>query len=310
MNRKPIIIDCDTGHDDAIAIMLALGNPAVEVRAITCTAGNNIVDKTFNNTLKVLSHLGVTTIPVAKGAKDFFFEPHQIANHIHGESGLDGPNLAGPCFSGVDENAVELIAKTIRESDEMICLCPMGPLTNIATFILAYPNLLDRIERISFMGGSAFGGNVSPVAEFNTFQDPEAAQVVLKSGIPLTMCSLDMTFKAYITKEERERFRKMGNKAGVLTAELLDFFGAFHEKRGRPGSPMHDACAVAAVIDPSLFETKNLHVEMDLNGIFTRGCTNTDYIGVTGKKANCDVTFGVDRERFVNLLYTSINSLQ
>lgn len=310
MSKRPIIIDCDTGHDDAIALLLALGSPEVELKAVTTTAGNNVVDKTFHNTLKLLSHIGVTDIPVAKGAESFFFQPHKIADHVHGDSGLDGPELAEPSFGGVKLSAVELIEKTVRESAEKITLCPMGPLTNIATFVLSCPDLLPKIERISFMGGSAVGGNASPVAEFNTWQDPEAAQIVLKSGVPITMCSLDATFDAYITAEEKERFRQIGNKAGILTAELLDFFGKFHAKVGNKGAPMHDACAVAAVINPALFEMKRANVSMDLNGTFTRGCTTTDITGVTGRKQNCDVTFGVDREAFVELLYSAVKNLQ
>lgn len=310
MKKIPIIIDCDPGHDDAIAIMLALGSERIDLKAITTVAGNNTLEHTLNNTLKILSHLEITDIPVAPGASKFFFQPHSAAIHIHGESGLDGPKLEETTFDPTSMNAVDLIAKTVRESNEKITLVPMGPLTNIATFILSNPDLVSKIERISFMGGAALGGNVTACAEFNTWQDPEASYIVLNSGIPLTMAGLDMTFSALILFEEIEKFRKIGNKAGVLTAELLDFFGKFHASRGRNGVPMHDATAVAWVIDKELFETKFLNVTMDLYGDYTRGCTTTDGRKNPKSKPNCDVCFGIKREQFVNLLYDSISKLK
>lgn len=307
--RKPLIIDCDPGHDDVIAILLALGNPEVDLRAITVTAGNNTLENTLRNTLRVLTHIGVTDIPVAAGASTFLFQPHRVATAVHGETGLDGPALPEPSFREVDLTAVELMAKIIRESDEPVVICPMGPMPNVAAFVLAHPELLPKVELISFMGGAAFGGNATATAEFNIWQDPEAAEIVLRSGVPLAMLGLDVTFKAMILPEEKEKLRAMGNKAGVLAAELLDFFEAFHRSRGRVGAPQHDACAVAYAIDPTLFTFKKLNVTMDLDGEYTRGCTTTDFYNVTQKPPNCNVCFEVDRERFVKLIFDAVSAL-
>lgn len=309
MKKIPMIIDCDTGHDDAIAIMLALGNDKVDLRAITTTSGNSTLENTTSNTLKMLSHLGYTDIPVAVGASKFLFEPHVKGDMVHGESGMDGPVLPEPTFEVQDMSAVELIAKTVSESEEKVCLVPMGPIINIAVFILAYPHLLSKIECISFMGGAAFGGNRTAVAEYNTWQDPEAAQIVLSSGIPCKMLGLDVTLKAYLDYDFKEKWRSLGTKAGIFGAELLDFFEIFNIKMERPGPAMHDACAVAYLIAPEIFTAKEYEVTMDLNGKFTRGCTTTITQPHLNKKSNCTVVMDVDREKFVNLLDDAVKNL-
>ncbi|MBM7870380.1 pyrimidine-specific ribonucleoside hydrolase [Clostridium pascui] len=299
--RIPVIIDCDPGHDDAIALLLAFASERLDVRAVTIVAGNQTQEKTLNNALRVLSFAGVD-VPVAKGDDKPLMRDLIIAPEVHGDSGLDGPELPESDLKAVDMSAIELIAKTIRESDKKVTLIPTGALTNIAKFLLCYPELKEKIERISLMGGACFGGNWSPAAEFNILVDPEAADIVFKSRIPITMSGLDVTHKALIYDEDVERIRNVGGKVAVMVAELLDFFAKFHMDMGFKGSPLHDPCAVAWVIDPSIMTTKKLHVDIETKGEHTLGATVVDYYDVLKKEKNIDVAFDIDRERFVEML--------
>lgn len=299
--RTPVIIDCDPGHDDAIALLLAFASQMLDVKAVTIVAGNQTQEKTLNNALKVLSFAGVD-VPVAKGDDKPLMRDLIIAPEVHGDSGLDGPELPESNLKAVDMSAIELIAKTVRESDKKVTLIPTGALTNIAKFLLCYPELKEKIERISLMGGACFGGNWSPAAEFNILVDPEAADIVFKSGIPITMSGLDVTHKALIYDEDIERIRNVGGKVAVMVAELLDFFSKFHMDMGFKGSPLHDPCAVAWVIDPSIMTTKKLHVDIETKGEHTLGATVVDYYDVLKKEKNVDVAFDIDRERFVEML--------
>lgn len=299
--RIPVIIDCDPGHDDAIALLLAFASERLDVKAVTIVAGNQTQEKTLNNALKVLSFAGVD-VPVAKGDDKPLMRDLIIAPEVHGDSGLDGPELPESDLQAVDMPAIELIAKTVRESDKKVTLIPTGALTNIAKFLLCYPELKEKIERISLMGGACFGGNWSPAAEFNILVDPEAADIVFKSGIPITMSGLDVTHKALIYDEDVERIRNVGGKVAVMVAELLDFFAKFHMDMGFKGSPLHDPCAVAWVIEPSIMTTKKLHVDIETKGEHTLGATVVDYYDVLKKEKNVDVAFDIDRERFVEML--------
>ncbi|CAM2910330.1 pyrimidine-specific ribonucleoside hydrolase RihA [Hathewaya histolytica] len=312
MKKIPVIIDCDPGHDDAIALMLALGNERIDVKAVTTSAGNQTPDKTLNNALRVLSFLGLDNIEVAQGAKKPMMRDLIIAPEVHGESGLDGPQLPQPSFKESSRNAIEVIADVLKNSDEKITLIPTGPLTNIAIFLSTYPELKDKIERISLMGGAAFGGNWTPAAEFNILVDPEAADVVFKSGVPITMCGLDVTHKAQVYDEDIEKFRGLSNATGKLVAELLDFFAIFHkdERFGFKGAPLHDPCAVACIIDPSIIKTKKCHVAIETNGEFTLGATVVDYNDILKKEKNVDVAFDIDRERFIQMIYDSVKNLR
>ncbi|MBU5486178.1 pyrimidine-specific ribonucleoside hydrolase RihA [Clostridium sp. MSJ-11] len=299
--RIPVIIDCDPGHDDAIALLLAFANKKIDVKAVTIVAGNQTQEKTLNNALKVLSFADIE-VPVAKGDDKPLMRDLIIAPEVHGDSGLDGPELPEPTLKACDISAVELIAKTVKESEEKVTLIPTGALTNIAKFLLCYPELKGKIERISLMGGACFGGNWTPAAEFNILVDPEAADIVFKSGIPITMCGLDVTHKALIYQEDVDRIRDLGGKVAVMVAELLDFFSKFHGQMGFEGSPLHDPCAVAWVIDPSIMTTKKLHVAIETKGEHTLGATVVDYYDVLKKEKNVDVVFDIDRERFVDML--------
>ncbi|GAA0728430.1 pyrimidine-specific ribonucleoside hydrolase RihA [Clostridium malenominatum] len=299
--RIPVIIDCDPGHDDAIALLLAFASPRLDVKAVTIVAGNQTQEKTLNNALKVLSFAEID-VPVAKGDDKPIMRDLIIAPEVHGDSGLDGPELPEPTLKASNLSALELMAKTVRESEEKVTLIPTGALTNIAKFFLCYPELKGKIERISLMGGACFGGNWTPAAEFNILVDPEAADIVFKSGIPITMCGLDVTHKALIYQEDIDRIRDLGGKVAVMVAELLDFFAKFHVQMGFDGSPLHDPCAVAWVIDPSVITTTKLHVDIETKGEHTLGATVVDYYDVLKKEKNVDVAFDIDRKRFVDML--------
>jgi inosine-uridine nucleoside N-ribohydrolase len=302
----PIVIDCDPGHDDAFAIMLAVGSPEVELRAITTVAGNQTLDKTTANALKVLELIGRTDIQVAAGADKPLTRELRTAAHVHGESGLDGPDLPRPTTKVVGKHAVDLLAETIEPG---VVLVPTGPLTNIALLLQQHPDIARRLERIVWMGGAASEGNITPAAEFNSFVDPEAAAIVFGSGIPVTMIGLDITHKALFTAEHAERLRPTG-PAGKAAAEMADFFLVFHRQRYRfDGAPIHDAMAVAHVIDPTLVETVNCNVEIETRSQYCDGRTVVDIWGVTDRPLNAHVGVDVDSPRFLELLVSRIASL-
>ncbi len=305
MNRK-IVIDCDPGHDDAIAILLALASPEVELVGVTTVAGNQTLDKTTRNALVTLEAGGRGAIPVAAGADAPLSRELRTAAHGHGEGGLDGPELAEPRAQPVAEHAVDFLAEVI---DGGTVLVPTAPLTNIALLLERHPEVRDRIEHIVWMGGAIGEGNVTPAAEFNAFVDPEAAAVVFASGIPITMIGLDVTHKALFTRAHAERLREAG-RAGRFVAGLSDFFQRFHERSyGFEGSAIHDAMAVAHVIDPSLVTTRRANVAVETSSELCDGRTVVDLRGVTGRPENADVGVDVDAERFLELLVSRIASL-
>jgi pyrimidine-specific ribonucleoside hydrolase len=308
--KIPVIMDCDPGHDDAIALILAHASDKLEIKAITTTAGNQTVEKTTANALKIMTFLG-DHVPVARGCSGPLFRDLIIAPEVHGETGLDGPVLPEPAYSSSEMHAVELMAKTVKESPVPVTIIPTGALTNVALFLMTYPELKSKIEKISLMGGACWGGNWTAAAEFNILVDPEAAKVVYESGIPLIMSGLDVTHKAIITDADRERFRKIGTKAGVLVAELLDFFAKFHDENFEfGGSPLHDPCAVAWLIKPELFTAKKCHVDIETKGKLTSGATVVDYFDIQKKEKNAEVLFDIDREGFVDLLAEHLEKLQ
>jgi len=298
----PIVIDCDPGHDDAIAILLALASPEVELRAVTTVAGNQTLDKTTRNALKVLELAGRTDIPVAAGADAPLRRPLRTAAHVHGESGLDGPDLPEPQTRPVDAHAVDLLAEVLVPG---VVLVPTGPLTNVALLLARGV----RPDAIVWMGGAIAEGNITPAAEFNAFVDPEAAAMVFASGIPITMVGLDVTHRALFTREHADRLRAAG-RVGRVVAELSDFFQLFHEQRyGMKGSPVHDAMAVAAVIDPTLVGTLPCYVGVETASELCDGRTVVDRWHVTDEPANADVGIDVDAERFLELLVERIGAL-
>lgn len=306
MRKTPVILDCDPGHDDAIGIILACASDKLDVKAITTVGGNQTIAKTTNNALRVLAFIN-QTIPVAKGADKPILRELEIAEAVHGDSGLDGPYLPQPKQEPEELSAVEMMAKVVEESEEKVTLVPTGPLTNIAVFLLAYPHLKEKIARISLMGGSAVGGNWTPAAEFNILVDPEAAKIVFESGIPITMSGLDVTHKARIYKEDIAKIKSQGGKVATMVGELLEFFIKFHQELGWDYAPLHDPCAVAWLINPEMFTSKEYFVEIDTDGQFTTGCTATDFNNQTGNKPNTTVLLDVDRKAFVEMLIEAVN---
>jgi pyrimidine-specific ribonucleoside hydrolase len=299
----PIVIDCDPGHDDAIAILLALASPEVELRGISTVAGNQTLDKTTRNALKVLELAGRTDIPVVAGADAPLTRTLRTAANVHGESGLDGPDLPEPTTKPVDGDVVDVLADWLEPG---VVLVPTGPLTNVANLLQRYPQATDRIV---WMGGAIAEGNVTPAAEFNAYVDPEAARLVFESGVDITMIGLDITHLALFDSTHAERLRGAG-KAGKAVAELADFFLEFHRQRYRfDGAPIHDAMAVAHVIDPTLVTTLECNISIETESEFCDGRTVVDRWLVTSLPKNAHAGLDVDAHRFLELLVERIGSL-
>jgi pyrimidine-specific ribonucleoside hydrolase len=299
----PIVIDCDPGHDDAIAILLALASPEVELRGISTVAGNQTLDKTTRNALKVLELADRTDIPVVAGADAPLQRTLRTAANVHGESGLDGPDLPEPTTKPVDGDVVDVLAEWLEPG---VVLVPTGPLTNVARLLQRHPSATDRIV---WMGGAIAEGNVTPAAEFNAYVDPEAARIVFESGVDLTMIGLDITHMALFDSSHAERLRGAG-KAGKAVAELADFFLEFHRQRYRfDGAPIHDAMAVAHVIDPTLVTTLHCNISIETGSEFCDGRTVVDRWLVTGLPKTAHAGIDVDAQRFLELLVERIGSL-
>jgi inosine-uridine nucleoside N-ribohydrolase len=298
-----ILIDCDPGHDDAIAILLALASPEVELVGVTTVSGNQTLEKTTPNAIRVLELAGRADVPVAAGADRPLVRERFVAAYVHGETGLDGPKLEPPRAEPVAQHAADFLAERVTGTT----LVPTGPLTNVALMIALHPEA--RPDRIVLMGGAIAEGNVTPAAEFNIWADPEAARRVFESGIEVTMIGLDVTHKALMTRQHAETLRGSG-KAGRFVAELYDFFSRFHSRTyGSEDSPIHDAVAVAHVLREALVETKHVHVDVDCSWELGRGRTYVDLWGRTGKEPNTHVGVDVDSAAFFDLLLPRIASL-
>ena len=302
----PILIDCDPGHDDAIALLLALASPELEILGVTTVAGNQTLEKTTANALRVLEFAGRPEITVAAGADRPLVRDPFVAAYVHGETGLDGPDLPPAQGAPVDDHAADFLAATIRERDGDVTLVPTGPLTNVALMLALHPDA--RPARIVLMGGAIAEGNVTPAAEFNIWWDPEAAARVFSSGIDLTMVGLDVTHKALFTQAHVGRLA--GRVGGIVTA-LLAFYDRFHrEVYGFDGSPIHDAVAVAQAMRPGLVETLFRNVEIDVESELCRGRTVVDLWRRTEREPNAHVGVDVDADAFLELLVERINSLR
>ena len=299
----PILIDCDPGHDDAIAILLALASPEVELVGVTTVSGNQTLEKTTANAIRTLELVGRADVPVAAGADRPLVRERFVAAYVHGETGLDGPTLEPPRADPVAQHAADFLADRVAGTT----LVPTGPLTNVALMLALHPEA--RPERIVLMGGAIAEGNVTPAAEFNIWADPEAARRVFESGIDLTMIGLDVTHRALMTRAHAETLRAAGT-AGAFVAELYDFFSIFHrETYGSEDSPIHDAAAVAHLLHEGLVETKRCHVDVDCSWELGRGRTYVDLWGRTGKEPNVNVGVGIDSDAFFELLLDRISSL-
>jgi Inosine-uridine nucleoside N-ribohydrolase len=309
---RPIVLDCDPGHDDAVALFMALASDDLELKLVTTCAGNQRPEKTFANARRLLALAGREDVPVAQGAPGPIRRNLIIADYVHGESGLDGAHLPEPTVPERGEPAIDALAALLGESPEPVTIVATGPLTNVAILLLARPDLKPKIAGISLMGGACFGGNYSPNAEFNIYVDPEAADIVFASGVDIAMFGLDVTHKAQIFQHEVDAIAALGTRTGHVFAGLLEFYGrsttlpflapADHVE----GLHMHDPCAIAYLIDPSLFTMIPAHVAVVTTDGPALGMTVVDYNHTTGKSPNALVGFDVDRERFVELIHTSL----
>ena len=299
-----ILIDCDPGHDDAIALLLALASPEVEVVGVTTVAGNQTLEKTTANAIRVLDFVGRDDIPVAAGAGRPLLRDPFVAAYVHGETGLDGPDLPPPQREPIEQHAVDFLAEHVAGTT----LVPIGPLTNVALLLATHPNA--RPERIVLMGGAIGLGNVTPAAEFNIWADPEAAARVFASGIDLAVIPLEVTHQALLMDDDAGRLRASG-RTGRMVAELYDFFHRFHaDTYGFGGSPIHDAVAVAHVFRPGLVETKHRQVAIECDSELNRGRTVVDLWNRTGEaEPNAHVGVGVDGRGFVELLLERLPTL-
>jgi inosine-uridine nucleoside N-ribohydrolase len=307
MTATRIILDCDPGHDDAIALLLALASPELDLAGVTTVAGNQTLQKTTANAIRVLDHVGRPEVPVAAGADRPLVRARYVADYVHGETGLDGPDLPPAAREPAKEHAIDFMAA--RASDAPLTLVAVGPLTNVALFLARYPELQDRIERVVLMGGAIAEGNVTPAAEFNIWADPEAAERVFQSGLDVTMVGLDVTHKALFRQEHADALAAAG-KAGRLVADLFGFYVQFHRSQyGWDGTPIHDAVAVAHVIDPSILETRDRGVIVDTGPELSRGRTYVDLWGRAGWAPNCHVATGIDSDAFLALLVERIAGL-
>jgi purine nucleosidase len=306
VSATKILLDCDPGHDDAIALLLALASPELELLGVTTVAGNQTLDKTTANAIRLLEFVGRTEIPVAAGADRPLVREQYVASYVHGETGLDGPDLPPPQGEPLDRHAVDFLADKIRETSGRVTLVPTGPLTNVALLLALHPDA--RPERIVLMGGAIAEGNVTPAAEFNIWADPEAAARVFGSGIDVTMVGLDVTHQALFTSAHVGR---LAGRVGRMVAELLEFYGHFHkEVYDFDGSPIHDAVAVAQVIRDDLVETKHLNTEIDVESELCRGRTVVDVWRRSGREPNSHVGVDIDADGFLELLIERLNSLQ
>ena len=303
----PIVLDCDPGHDDAIALLLALASPELELLGVTTTYGNQTVEKTTANALRVLELAGRTEVPVARGAAEPLARPLAVAAHVHGESGLDGPTLPPPSAEPAGSPAVDWLAETIGASAVPVTLVPTGPLTNIARYLEKHGSA--GIARIVLMGGAIAEGNMTPAAEFNVWADPEAAQIVFDAPLDVTMIGLDVTHKAVTGPDVQRRLRESGS-IGVFVAELIDFFTVYHRQTyGWEGAPIHDAVAVAHLLRPGLVETKLRNVEVERVSELCRGRTVVDLWLRTDRAPNVHVGVGLDGAAFFDLLVERIGRL-
>lgn len=307
---KKVILDCDPGHDDAIAIMLACASEELEVLGITTVAGNQTGEKTLKNALKILT-LIKEDLPVAGGFDKPLLRELVTAPEIHGETGLDGAELPDPEVKPLKLHAVEFIIKTLIDAKDQIYLIATGPLTNIAVALMLMPKeAKTKIKRIVLMGGGVHDSNVTPAAEFNIYVDPEAAKIVFASGVPITMVGLDVTNKAVFTDEDIAALAKMGGRVSKVTAQLLRYYSEKVKKAVRvDGAPLHDPLAVAGVIAPDILETTLVHVDIETQGELTRGATVVDLRGVTSKKPNAEVALGLEVEKFKELVFEAIKKL-
>ena len=312
MSARKIIIDTDPGQDDAVAILLALASPELEVLGITAVAGNVPLPLTARNARIICELAGRRDVKVFAGCDAPLQRKLVTAEHVHGKTGLDGPVLPEPTMPLQEAHAVDFLIDTLRaEPAGTVTLCPIGPLTNIAAAFNRAPDVIEKVQEIVLMGGAYFEvGNITPTAEFNIYVDPEAAEIVFRSGAPITVMPLDVTHKALTSRARVEAFRALGTEPGRMVAEWTDFFERFDkEKYGSEGAPLHDPCVIAWLLAPTLFSGRKINVEIETAGTYTLGMTVADWWGVTDRPANALFIGDVDAEGFFRLLTERIGRL-
>ena len=313
LGAQKIIIDTDPGQDDAVAILLALASPdEIEVLGITAVAGNVPLSLTERNARIVCELAGRPDIAIYAGCDRPLRRKLVTAEHVHGKTGLDGPELPEPKIKLQEKHGVDFIIDTLlQEPENSVTLCPLGPLTNVASAILKQPKIVPRIKQIVLMGGAYFEvGNITPAAEFNIFVDPDAAKIVFEAGIDMVVMPLDVTHKALVTRTRNEAFRQLKSPVGIAVAEMTDFFERFDkEKYGSSGAPLHDPCVTAYLIDPKIFSGKKINVEIETKSELTLGMTVADWWGVTDRKANTFFVGDLDSDRFFSLLTERLGRL-
>jgi len=309
---RQIIIDTDPGQDDAVAIMLALASSELKVLGITTVAGNVPLELTERNALMICEAAGFPNVPVFRGNAEPLKRKLITAEHVHGKTGLDGMKLFEPTIQLQSTSAVDFIINTIREhNSNTITLCPLGPLTNIAEALTKAPDIAVRIQQIVLMGGAYFEvGNVTPTAEFNIFVDPEAAHIVFRSGVPITVLPLDVTHKVLLTDERILRIASIGNQMGQEVANMASFYERFDkEKYGSNGAPLHDPTVIAYLLYPEIFSGRFINVEIETQSELTRGMTVADWWGVTDRVANAMFIGDVDSDQFFEILIERLSKL-
>ena len=306
---RPIIIDTDPGQDDAVAILLALASPELDVLGLTAVAGNVPLPLTELNSRKICELAGKPETKVFAGASRPLVRKLVTAEYVHGKTGLDGPDLPEPSMALQDQHAVDFIVETALAGE--VTICALGPLTNIALALNRAPEIAKNIKEIVLMGGGLFeGGNVTPAAEFNIYVDPHAADVVFRSGVPIVVMPLDLTHFALTSRERVEAFRAIGRPAAVATAELLDFFERYDaEKYGTDGGPLHDPNVIAYLLKPELYKGRHVNLEVETSSELTMGMTVADWWGVSGRAPNCTYMRYVDAPGFFDLLIERIGRL-
>ncbi|MCR2821032.1 nucleoside hydrolase [Lederbergia panacisoli] len=314
LNKIPVIIDCDPGIDDVMALLLAFSRDELDIKLITTEPGNQTQDKTIYNARAFTSYMK-QSIEIARGLDQPFFRELEVADYVHGESGLGEVIFPEPDLHESDRTAINALKEVLSESEEPVVLIATGPLTNIGALLLAHPEIKEKISYISYMGGAAVAGNMSPFAEFNVYVDPHAADIVFRSGIPIVMSGLDVTHKAYVNMEELEKIETMGTDLAQKIASMLRFYiqtaknNEFQETDFENGIRLHDLCAVSYVVTPELFEGDDCYVAIETEGRYTAGATVVDYTQNSGKPHNVKVLHSVQREAFVNQFMEAIKEM-
>lgn len=311
MIARPILLDCDPGHDDAVAILLALGSPGIRLLGVTTCFGNCAVEDATRNALAVLALAGRGDVPVARGAAGPMRGQANLGNYVHGVSGLDGPTLPAPISEAIDEPAGHFLGRVLREAEEPVTVVVTGPMTNLGLLLTAEPGIVDNIAQVVFMGGSTERGNHTPTAEFNTYADPEALDVVLRSGLPIRMVGLNLTHQALATPEVVSRMRAMDHEVGQVCAAWMGFFGDSYERIWEfDAPPVHDPCTIASLLDPDVIEWRSAFVAVELQGQWTRGTTVVDlFRRYPEHEPNVEVALRLDAHRYWDLVFAALNRL-